>query len=521
MAKQRRLNSDQLGHKGEGRFADFCNDAKLVCNKAFYDRNGWDYIVEFPFEPADRNTSLDKRAVPPSCHVQVKTMWSDKNAFSARLSSLERLAKEQKPSFIYVLKINDDLELDSAYLIPLIDDTLAMILCRLRQETAKGRLAVNHASMSLSVPDERAIALTGDALRSALLAGCGPDPEAVIFKKAQQFKTLGFEARPYQVETNFILEDGSEIADVLLGLKPVRFQYFKSSETRFGVTLPLDESNGGEMHIQPCPADRCNLVIRGFGSPLPASLSAEIFMPAALLKRSLTKYLIRSKLFEIEIVKDGARFATKPDIFDEAKLTLVEWINFYRMIKIFSAGPSTIDIVPTMLPRTTIEAEIKSFAGQKQSEKILEVLQSADTLFQLAGAEIMPMLLDDILAGAERHIAIAGLFSGAKDVQQLHFQATWPSGTPPEEMHALYIDAFKVADSKFAFSCVAKMAHETVEVNDKDIYQWRSREMRGHEIIAIRNFSEDYEKFAERTKSQTGIDMVIMATYDETGPIPG
>ena len=47
----RRLNSDELGEKGESRFQEFCVDEKLTCNKSSRDRTGWDFLVEFPFEP--------------------------------------------------------------------------------------------------------------------------------------------------------------------------------------------------------------------------------------------------------------------------------------------------------------------------------------------------------------------------------------------------------------------------------------------------------------------------------------
>ena len=132
------LNSDQLGKKGEARFSEICSDAKLTCNPSSYDRTGWDFIVEFPFDPPGRQPSLDKRRSPISCHVQVKTMWSSNDTFRMRLSSAERLAKEPKPAFVYVFKVNKNLGFVEAYLVHMLDDNLATILKRLRREHAKG-----------------------------------------------------------------------------------------------------------------------------------------------------------------------------------------------------------------------------------------------------------------------------------------------------------------------------------------------------------------------------------------------
>ena len=91
------LTSDELGQKGENRFAEICNDAKLIRNSSSdQDRTGWDYIVEFGQEPPSGDTTLDTRRLPLSIHAQVKTMWKNGNRFKMRLSAAERLAKEPK-----------------------------------------------------------------------------------------------------------------------------------------------------------------------------------------------------------------------------------------------------------------------------------------------------------------------------------------------------------------------------------------------------------------------------------------
>src|SRR5580704_7974872 len=136
------LNADQLGQKGEHRFREICSDAELICNPSSYDRTGWDFIVEFPFDPPEHPSTLDKRRSPISCHVQVKTIWDHTSEVRMRLSSAERLAKEPKPAFVYVLRVNKALEFVDAHLIHILDDNLGGILQRLRKEHAKGGNAV-------------------------------------------------------------------------------------------------------------------------------------------------------------------------------------------------------------------------------------------------------------------------------------------------------------------------------------------------------------------------------------------
>jgi hypothetical protein len=166
------LNSDQLGKKGEARFNEICSDTQLTCNHSTYDRTGWDFIVEFPYDPPDRQSTLDKRHSPISCHVQIKTMWSSNDEFRIRLSSAERLAKEPKPAFVYVLKVNKKLDFIAAYLVHVLDDNLAAILKRLRKEQAKGAkaiAAINKKQISFRASRSgQSLPLTGEALREAL-----------------------------------------------------------------------------------------------------------------------------------------------------------------------------------------------------------------------------------------------------------------------------------------------------------------------------------------------------------------
>jgi hypothetical protein len=106
--KKNLLNSDELGEKGESRFKEFCADAKLICNKSDRDRAGWDFIVDFPFVD-QKALSLDNRVAPSSCHIQVKTVYASTRSVRLKLNMAERLAKELKPSFVFVIKVNEDL----------------------------------------------------------------------------------------------------------------------------------------------------------------------------------------------------------------------------------------------------------------------------------------------------------------------------------------------------------------------------------------------------------------------------
>lgn len=98
-------------------------------------------------------------------------------------------------------------------------------------------------------------------------------------------------------------------------------------------------------------------------------------------------------------------------------------------------------------------------------------------------------------------------------IQPLRFRASWPKVALPENMEALYIDAIQVAGVRLDFSCISTMVHEAGYGDDAAVLHWTSRAVRGPEIISVRSYTYDHENFAERNKSEAGIDAVMMATY--------
>jgi hypothetical protein len=191
------LSSDPLGAKGESRFQEICEDAGLNCNKSTRDRTGWDFIIEFQFEVAEEAHSLDTRTVPLSCHLQVKTLLARRDRFKMRLSSAERLAKEIKPAFIYVFKV-DGIRFTEAYLIHIIDKPLARILKRLREaQVDEKRVPINKQYISFSAAlDGTRIEPTGETLRLAIQDACGRSLHEYSIRKTGQIRALGFEPFP-------------------------------------------------------------------------------------------------------------------------------------------------------------------------------------------------------------------------------------------------------------------------------------------------------------------------------------
>ena len=177
-------------------------------------------MLSFLSQTGRRVKPSNSRAVPLSCHVQQKTVWKSNNRIKVRLSSAERLAKELKPSFIYVLQIDDDLSVVDAWLIHLLDEPLYFILKRLRKEEQRKTSGINklYISFDFSKFGSKLVPL-GYALRDAILTACKVNLHSYVEKKQDQLLKLGFDSGRYRTQLTIPLESERDLIDTFLGIK--------------------------------------------------------------------------------------------------------------------------------------------------------------------------------------------------------------------------------------------------------------------------------------------------------------
>lgn len=292
-AGSRALTSDELGERGEVRFRDLCLDAHLVCNKADRDRCGWDFIVEFPHAEAPFR-SLDHRVTPLSCLVQVKAIYDTAKAVKLRLSAAERLAKELKPTFVYVLRFDHSAQLADTYLIHLSGERLAEILRRLREESAKGtaKERINKKYITLSVTDCEAIPSTGQDFAQAVKDCCASGMAAYAGAKELELRTLGFNQNALELSFQIPGISDCEIVDVLLGIKKeVRATQLRAIEHRFGIAIPQERFDEVLLSIEPESIDTC--VVSFSNDDAHARFKCHIFAPGI---PNLPPHLARIKI---------------------------------------------------------------------------------------------------------------------------------------------------------------------------------------------------------------------------------
>ncbi|EIM25226.1 hypothetical protein [Microvirga lotononidis] len=506
------LDSDQLGEKGENRFREMCADAKLVCNASNRDRTGWDFIVEFPFSKPEGQHTLDKRSTPISCHIQMKTMWETSESFKMRLSSAERLAKELKPSFVYVLKIDEKLQPVEAYLIHVLGDNLGTILKRLRAEQSKGELAINQKTISMTAHSagER-LEPTGAALRQALERLCGPDIQVYVEEKKRQIKGLGYEPFSYEAKVNMLVSSKGEFVDAFLGLREIEVTDFRMFETRFGIKLPINdgEITRGVLRIEPTPADQCKITVRGTGITPPAVFQGEALFPGIpALELDFLKAIIRSEFFTLTFEGKKMTFANNAEAINSKAYTLDEWAAYFRLATILASGRGTMAIKPTKGSEFTfpIEAKIEE-AVPGEGAYFQDVVDRLSGLLVLAGAPTSGRFTFEHLAEQAEHIKYAGrLLGGATDLDPITFMAGPVEGAElPERVQCLYCNVIELGDSVVAYSAVTEMV---TSVEDGRI-RWTSSKMEPNRVQALSGNPADFQEFVEKAKAETGLTSTI------------
>ena len=391
------LDNAALGELGGDYFKLKCAEADLVCNKSLQDMTGWDYLVDFKFDKQDGPVPLDGRKRPISCHVQVKTVRDNSQTIKVLLSSAEYLAKEPKPSFFYILKVDHSDRPIAAFIIHVLNEPLGKILKRLRKEGVAGN-KINKMYISFPIKGAVCIDLTGQSARLALEEMCGLDTQKYIAEKAKQLKTLGYETRPFQGKFSMKNMDIEDIVDVGLGLKQgVPVENFEQSEIRFGIkVLQNNYASGALISIVPSPIAECRIIIRHASLTEPSFFNANAFLPAFPgIPKDKRKILVKSEFITIEAKKNEWSITLQPP--SEAAYTLQGWENYWRAHLIFGKGDGTVEISGAGTSSfITLDRPMDGITDTDRCHKILERIQHLEKLFRSAGRADHQVTMDEI-----------------------------------------------------------------------------------------------------------------------------
>lgn len=407
-AGSRALTSDELGERGEVRFRDLCLDAHLVCNKADRDRCGWDFIVEFPHAEAPFR-SLDHRVTPLSCLVQVKAIYDTAKAVKLRLSAAERLAKELKPTFVYVLRFDHSAQLADTYLIHLSGERLAEILRRLREESAKGtaKERINKKYITLSVTDCEAIPSTGQDFAQAVKDCCASGMAAYAGAKELELRTLGFNQASLEFSFQIPGISDYEMIDVLLGIKKeIRATQVRAIEHRFGIAIPQENFDEVLLSIEPESIDTC--VVSFSNDHIHTRFKCHIFAPGV---PSLPPHLARVKIEceDVTLVFNFYKHDVDITLDSTRNRTISAWQRIFLMWEILNSDRACISVTATEKAIDfKLPLKVKNRPDASQEARLLKrFADRAERVFEMANiAEETEVSYEAIISTAQAFSAL-------------------------------------------------------------------------------------------------------------------
>lgn len=513
------LNADELGEKGEARFREICADAALICNQSDRDRAGWDFIVDFSFDPVGHGGSLEARRSPLSCHIQVKTLLEGNDRFQMRLSSAERLAKELKPTFIYVLKISPTLEFIDAYLIHLMDEPLGKILKALRRADVAGAPASNRRKISMSArSDGRRVAPTGNDLRSAIAAAIGGNLHAYADKKRLQLAELGFTASAVTLNVALHAGDMEELVDAFLGLRRnIRASNLRATTTRFGITKPLLNFGSAEcvVNIQPLPLDKCTIAVRDDKLSAPSFFKGHVYGPGIPnLPPERLKLLFDTEFFALSLHPYRFTLTCKSPPSEQ---TLRAWVSYWRLMHTLSVGQGTIEIVWDTQPVShSIDITSKGTGFTPEFCKaVLALCEQATAVLEIAGVLDEPKVtLTNLKHNADR-IAVLDAMTRSNEGPASISVVTEYVDAWPLNYDATIVDFVTLGNITIGYYGLAHLTG----VRSNDEIRWHAARdgfaLKG--VEAVHATRENYERFFERAKQSTGCSNLLATRPVEFG----
>jgi len=511
----RKLNSDQLGKKGESRFPELCTDAGLVPNPSTWDRKGWDFVVDWPMTGTG---PLDSRPSPHSCMVQLKTVWSGARSVQLRLSSLEHLAKDLKPSFLFVLEVDDGLNFVGARVAHLEGELLAAVLKALRKATINGT-SPNKVTISLKLDAGfETIVPTGLAARAAFEKAIGTSMAIYALRKQKQLQELGFGEDRLTMTTTLHVDDEEEMLDAFLGLRKLSNVSVEMLETRFGLALPLHDlgsSEYGELEITPQPFDRCEVIGRDTLDGREFRFHGDVYgLPAPMLTAGRLRFLVRTPMFRLLIAaQHGDRTSMKislnleMDRMTKLKVSAAEWGKLHGFL--VALGRSRLELTvrigkskPLIASTVTTQIDPATVGQWAAGERIAA---AAYRTLSVAGWPAMKLSLQTLVDASKELEVLDAVINRPGSLLPMHFTMPAPDGEQVAYRTSTEILYFGLIDLHRYFLVYAA-AIDLVPEPDGARIRWTGSNYRFRDVSRIKATAPAYRRFIADTQRRTGID---------------
>jgi len=512
--------SDHIGRIGESWFDLLANRAKLLVGRIEPDRLGRDRVLEFPAKARVESVPYDKRLAPLGCSIQIKTILATNDRVSVKLSVAERLAVDNRPTFVCIIRVDDNDNVVDMHLVHILGNNLTRILQRLREEFSKGTEALNRVEITFGVAAAHKLELTPDALNEALTSLIGEDMNAYATEKVRQRNTAGYDdGARYSMKIAFEEITPKDLIDGMLGLRKLGVKDLKPFEERFSIKLPgglpiPDGMEGAVLQITPTPVDAGVISIFSQLHDELIELNCDLITPALpKIPIEKMKMIARSELLDaIVSVEDEAIQLTST--FEESSSHPVsEWLKVFKLWDIVFAGGAELTL------RTN--AGYQLFSGSTNGavnaddrpdylSGVLSLLEKAHRLLEEAGATDRPVSLRDITLSAKALKQIHDFFFHSNDLGSFSFKVQASEHVEEGEYPALFVSTLVLGEDTYAYALKLALSLKKTE----NICEFQSTSMVPLHITWVEDDEAALNEFAAHTAKLSGTRITILLSAD-------
>lgn len=231
-------------------FENLCNVADLTKNRSIQDREGWDYIVEFPRAKV-AGLPHDRQPGNATVRVQVKSKTSGKPTATIKLSNALRFASEPDPCFIALWWRNSDHSEERIYAKHFDTPLLEVTLRRAREAHRDRKMDLNRLRLSIFFDnnDDHTTDLV-----PWIQSIADVDQHDYANRKRQLTDELGFEGGRIGGTLKLPYDDVQKLIDAAVGLPTSPADVDVSlGDRRFGIVSPLFEGKPTAFNFEAIP----------------------------------------------------------------------------------------------------------------------------------------------------------------------------------------------------------------------------------------------------------------------------
>lgn len=303
-----------LGKLGESFLTKLTAEVGITTNKAFEDKTGWDFLLEFPMEKSPvKGISLDLFPAPVSCLIQVKATDNCKKPIQVKLSNWLRMIKSPQPYFFLILDFARKNNCNKAFLVHCGFDTIEKVLKKCRKISNSDEPAdLNKLTLAIHLEDNDLLeSVNGIALKNKILQNIGPDLHEYTNRKLKFLKSVGYDKLKNKFQIQFdnpgqFISIHDYLVDFAIGkIAELPFQNLKVNEVRFGIPSKqflVDSKEPGIMTIIRKPGEnKATILLVSIDGKNSLRLEMEIFIPD-ILPMNFPKLRVRLAAAFIEIL---------------------------------------------------------------------------------------------------------------------------------------------------------------------------------------------------------------------------